>query len=65
MYFLSCPHCKARLVHVPCDGLILYYCCLEHGLVILQPLVPIDDDLSAGDSAVPEESGPHAMQLSA
>lgn len=41
---LNCPRCSKQLVHVPLDSLTLYYQCPEHGAVILQPLVPVDDD---------------------
>jgi hypothetical protein len=41
---LSCPQCEKPLVYVPLDGLTLHYRCVDHGLVILRPLVEVEPE---------------------
>jgi hypothetical protein len=43
---LSCPQCHKPLIYVPRDGLTLHYRCVDHGAIILRPLVVVglDDD---------------------
>lgn len=41
---LSCPQCEKPLVYVPLDGLTLHYRCVEHGVIILRPLVVVEPD---------------------
>jgi hypothetical protein len=41
---LSCPQCEKPLVYVPLDGLTLHYRCVEHGVIILRPLVLVEPD---------------------
>jgi hypothetical protein len=41
---LSCPQCEKPLVYVPLDGLTLHYRCVDHGVIILRPLVLVEPD---------------------
>jgi hypothetical protein len=50
---LNCPRCRRRLVHVPLDGLTLYFWCHEHGSVILRPLVVVDSEEMLSDGHRP------------
>lgn len=45
---LSCPQCEKPLAYVPLDGLTLHYRCVDHGSIILRPLVVVelDDDIN-------------------
>ena len=51
---LNCPRCRKRLVHVPLDGLTLYFRCDEHGTLILRPLVRVDSDEAFTDGHRPQ-----------
>ena len=41
---LSCPQCGKPLVYIPSDGLTLHYRCVEHGAIILRPLMVVEPD---------------------
>jgi hypothetical protein len=49
---LSCPTCAKPLVYVPLDGLTLHYRCVNHGVIILQPLVVVDPEVEINTLAV-------------
>ena len=48
---LNCPRCRKQIVHVPLDGLVLYYECPEHGALVLHPLDVVESD-EARDASV-------------
>ena len=51
---LSCPQCEKPLVYVPLDGLTLHYRCVDHGVVILRPLVVVEpEDHSSTEAETP------------
>ena len=51
---LSCPQCEKPLVYVPLDGLTLHYRCVDHGVVILRPLVVVEpDDRNSAEADTP------------
>ena len=41
---LNCPRCRKQLVQVQTDGLTLHYECAEHGALLMDPLVIVDQD---------------------